>query len=1147
MRKAHPRAWRALLSVLLSAALAVLSAGLAPYQAAAGILEGPSEPARAPETPQIAQLALPVSGSLSRLEGVGQPAAAQASALQAPAAGALQPLQAASSPKAQTALAAVARRLTQARADGRGGSVGGVLTRLFDRSSSRAPVSSLVSSGGDPEGPSSDGTLARLSVSQLEAVASDLSRPQADRRSALKAIAGSSDRPAAQAALDRAAAANAAGGAADYEVHRYALRLLAGLGIRKSLLPVSESYARAILDQLRRQKPEAAAFDLDGTLLDAGEGAIDPAVGALLARGAQAATEVMLLTGRSDTSSNAAALTAFDALSSLTPAQKANLSLGADSGARVYLFDRQGRARLVEKQPVWTEGERAVLSAALRDVGLRFGLDSAAPDYSGYRFTGFLNRSLTADQVSEAAARMQRTLAELKLPLTVSARMGFGGDRRPSLSVWKYDKARGMTALRSYASSFLRLRDAFRYLPAWLQGPARRLLLRRSKEPVPASGTLVVGDEFFGARSVDAPMAQAAPGGTAIAVGGSADPDMDALVWPRTGPAAAREIAEALAYQGDVKAEAMDVKAVVGWLTQSTASILVFIFTSLIYPLIAMPVVGPARFATLMAIGPFASIATGPLNGKIVDKMTIRNGMALNAVLRGVLVLDVAVFLTLGILNFWTLAAGAIANGWMLSMIMTTENAYLKGIGGPKNAPTLFAVGQVRYLSLQALLNLILGAGALVDMLMHPLSLQAWPHLARFLAPVWGPRLPFIVASLTNFLVVLPICLWLMPNKHVTYRETGEQEPPSLALSQTLRKAASAVKAAARAFCRPGAWRRRLEAAKAAVAGRRGAIARLAAAALVFGLAQWSPAFAAAPAHALMAHASAPAARALSAAYELVHTPLLVTAALLGLIRSSDAAQPVLSHKPLRNVILLISFGAGALVLGMQYVGFPLIAKGVAGAAAAGLMLGKLLGAFFFGQLLAYASQADLPKARVPLVGRIRAQRFVQAGALALTGVWAYHGLFPGHLLYAAGTAAAGAGLMAAGRRFTQKGLIALLGCGLLAGLGLMTLFHPVFLLLGAVAMGFSYGAGNNALYKYFYGSVPKGVAMGQAMGVQGSFFNGALSLGYGILSLMALKWAFPAMFLPMGALFAASAALFLLAPKLLPGLTGPLFKKRLK
>src|SRR5205814_8915149 len=134
----------------------------------------------------------------------------------------------------------------------------------------------------------------------------------------------------------------------------------------------------------------------------------------------------------------------------------------------------------------------------------------------------------------------------------------------------------------------------------------------------------------------------------------------------------------------------MDVKATVGWGIQRTISIVAFGLISLAHPLIAQHYLGPVGLGALMALGPLASIAAGPINGRIANKMTMRNGMALNAVLRAVLLLDMPIFMALGMVNFWTLALGAMANGWLLSAIMASEGAYMKSFGGAKNIGTIF-------------------------------------------------------------------------------------------------------------------------------------------------------------------------------------------------------------------------------------------------------------------------------------------------------------------------------------------------------------------------------------------------------------------------------------------------------------------------
>jgi hypothetical protein len=85
---------------------------------------------------------------------------------------------------------------------------------------------------------------------------------------------------------------------------------------------------------------------------------------------------------------------------------------------------------------------------------------------------------------------------------------------------------------------------------------------------------------------------------------------------------------------------------------------------------------------------------------------------------------------------------------------------------------------------------------------------------------------------------------------------------------------------------------------------------------------------------------------------------------------------------------------------------------------------------------------------------------------------------------------------------------------------------------------GFAYGPSFTTLISHFQNSARASNA-GAVLGVHGSLFNAALSLGYAGLSLAASLHspAFPATMLWIGAAIAAVAVAYWLAPKLLPGL----------
>jgi MFS family permease len=188
----------------------------------------------------------------------------------------------------------------------------------------------------------------------------------------------------------------------------------------------------------------------------------------------------------------------------------------------------------------------------------------------------------------------------------------------------------------------------------------------------------------------------------------------------------------------------IDKKGMTGMFIQRSISIALFIQTALAYPLIAIHAVGVGTFGVLMALGPLAAIATGPLNGLIADKMSPRNGLIMLSLARAAQVIALPVLAHFALLNFWTLLAMSIANGWQLSLLMTSENAYLRRLAGKNHLGNLNALNAVNYLALQVFLTLILGIGSLIDKL--------------------GPMMPYYASAVILPLVVCPIIWFMVPN-----------------------------------------------------------------------------------------------------------------------------------------------------------------------------------------------------------------------------------------------------------------------------------------------------------------------------------------------------------------------------------------------
>lgn len=914
------------------------------------------------------------------------------------------------------------------------GEQGGILNQVFDGGTAQ-----LGDLGGEVSGSLSAGVnpLAQFSASDLQAAASDASKPSEERSSAVKALAERGEKES----LKAVGASNPEGGAQDYEIKRQALRALANLGEVVSLPPVSAAHAQEILSKISAQKPGLAVFDYDGTLAPYKE-----KIGADTAKSlSEASKEVptAILTDRPDVQ---------ESISEMTAEQKSSLLIGENRGARISLYEKDGKANLVRQEPVLTGEQKFILQKAADATKAAYGVQEykgKTQDLSDYGFAVFLPIGMSKEKVAEAAAAFK---AQVGAEFDVVGRNAYKPEDPPYITVSKLDKSLGVTLLRQQSSFMDRLRSA----PAAL----RRFVLKpKASDLVAAKSTLVVGDHFFGQRTVDSEMIKGAPGALAIAVGGQADPRLDNIfVWPTQGAEGSRQILGALSKKngGDPQKNVL-----VGMFAQRTVSIVAFLLTTLAYPFIAIPVVGVAGFGALMALGPLAAIATGPLNGLIAQRLSARNAMAVNTVVRIVLALALPVFAGFGVLNFWTLLIASIANGWLLSSIMTTEGIYMKRFAG-QYVGSINALAMINYLAIQVVLGLIIGVGSYVDK--------------------WNLMIPYYISAAAHALIVLPIIWKTIPN-----------------IIEKPAAAPAAGAAPAKKFFEVGPFFKRY----------------------------WKEA-------ALFA--------AGIALFPLIHTTIPAAAALIYWVSRTQGFKDLWAQKNLRYAMLFSGLAA-MLFFPMQSMLLPVVATTLAGAAGKSLALGQLLGALFFGQLISNAGQAKLPDVKLPLIGSVKSPRLVQAVVLALAATWVGLKLFPGSLLAVGGAVALGAGLMWLAEKMNNRGWMRTVGIGLSA-IMLPLLFGfsmPVFF-TSLLMLGLFYGPGTVAVSSYFFGNVPREKSESM-IAVQGSFFNGAISLGYGLMTLLTALVTPAGQKLPelgpllwvLGPVFIVAGLVYTLAPKMLP------------
>jgi hypothetical protein len=778
--------WRRATSFSLSAALVLLSAGPSATQAVAAQFQtgpkgtiptltlptGPVVPAGSviPGLPSAAQIpALP--GSVIQAAGAVLPQAGQ---LPAAAAGAAKfgvpGAQAGQAPKGastEALLRSGVEQVAAAQKVGDSAAVAGSLNSLFTGSKQAGDVSASVNAG--PAVPAASG-LARASLEDLTKLARDAKAEDKDRRSAVKAIA---DRGDSKSILVLEELGTEKGGSSkDYEIKRLALRTVAEkTGKVLSLPEVSDDHAAELLKHISENKPEAAAFDYDGTVEPSGKAASEE-TGEALKGLIDSGVETMVLTDRAAVGRRQGDTGILDSVSTLTPEQRAGLTIGAQRGARIIVFDADDKPVIVEQAASWSASEKVQLVLASEQVSAEFGsalVNGAKNSFTEFDFALYLPQAKTDADAERAAELMRQALEKRNLKGHVVPRRKGPGVPGPYITVSKYDKSLGMGRFLALREKLERLRDLKR-VPAFLRGALGKVLGLLRSRPVPAAGALVVGDRMMGERGID--MAMVLPGALGIAVGGSADPRLDnVFVWNKQGHAGAMEIARAAAGPKQSQMPGMNWKAFGGLMTARSLSIIAFLATTLAYAKIAIGAVGLASFGTLSALGGLVAVAAGPLTGRIAAKMSPRAGMALNALLRAVFLLNLPLFMAFGAVNFGTLLFGAIANAWVLSSTMTMEGAYVPKMFGIKNVRTMGGLLMVNYFGLQIIFGLILGIGKLVDG--HNLMI------------------PFYIASAVNA-AVIPLLWWTLPK--------GEKASPSAASAAPSESKPSPLKAVAGFF-----------------------------------------------------------------------------------------------------------------------------------------------------------------------------------------------------------------------------------------------------------------------------------------------------------------------------------------------------------
>ncbi|HAM34858.1 MAG TPA: hypothetical protein DEB40_04640 [Elusimicrobia bacterium] len=546
----------------------------------------------------------------------------------------------------------------------------------------------------------------------------------------------------------------------------------------------------------------------------------------------------------------------------------------------------------------------------------------------------------------------------------------------------------------------------------------------------------------------------------------------------------------------------------------NTLGRLCFILTSIAYPFVAIPalgggLLGRGLLGTLLALGPLAGILGGPLSGIIADRLSVRNSMVINMVLRSVLSLVLPAFAWLGILNFWTLLIAGVANGFMLSSFATTDGATLRRLAGSLKE-TFTAFSSLHYVGIQVLFGLVLGIGAIVDN--------------------FNPLMPFLLSALVNGLINVALLWFFMPN-----------DPP-----QAVNK--PSFNLLGKAYGWLGKYWKELLIVAGAVAS--------------YVIVQSPLPIAAAFFYWVLRTDTARNLRA--GVYREVSPREKEIAERLAELEKSGGSEAEIrglkaeakKYQHRQFVTLFFHAVQAVLTFPLQNYALPLMALALVGATGKALLLGQLLGAIFFGNLVSVASRIRLPEIKLPFIrGKVAGQRIVQAGVLVLAAALVFVILVPGSFLAAAAAVAVAAGLMWATGHISNRDWIKFLGLGL-AGIWLpylawtMPAFAAIMsvktaLFLSLLLYGMFTGPATVSFNAYLQANTPK-EDMGKVYGVGSSFFNTFNSFGYGLLALAAGQFAlgFPALLLPICIAFTIGGLLFWLAPRHMPGLPDSVLKK---
>jgi len=554
----------------------------------------------------------------------------------------------------------------------------------------------------------------------------------------------------------------------------------------------------------------------------------------------------------------------------------------------------------------------------------------------------------------------------------------------------------------------------------------------------------------------------------------------------------------------------------------------------------------------------------------MVKSKGARNAMTINGALRVISLSALPLFHLIGVMNMATLLVGAMAEGFLLSSIMTTEGSFLPALFPAKQLRNINGALFMMFPAVQVVLGLFMRIGHYADLV--------------------SPFLVFAVAAAINFFIVMPLVWFMIPNTKLVglADPSANPTPASTPTTTALSRAAAFIKK----YWKEAAL---LGTAVGVFAGLTWGLPALAAAgiggktlaeaaaylqlhssltaplpivgALIYAITRSEPFKALRLGHAAKASDEEKALYEQRGRLAAEIADLRRGGASLSAVNAKEdelaAVQSRLSVYRGRQLKSITLMSLGTLMFYPLYlVATPAIAETLVGHADKFEMTAQFLGALFFGNMISTVARTVLPNFELPLPGGRKLPvntTFCGEGGGGGHGgpVRGDEGIRRGHCVGLArhrrGGDGPGRGIDRPGKSHQRRGWIKLTGVGFAAVwlpfivwtwpalIPFLTVKTAVFLSL--LAAGVVNGPSFVSLISYLMGNTERS-ENSTVTGVQGAFFNAGISTGYALLTIASdfLSPAYPAVLAILGLANLAIGAIFWRAPKSLPGLAPAFF-----